>query len=804
MMGFFRFLFALPFLLWFFRKGVLAFAVIPFMLMRQLSDTSAPYATAWPAPTLFTVVSCSACVVGMLAASAWLVVALRESRSDNAWWLLPALWLGAAALGVAFAMLVPAPFGGRGALAYGFIGMLYLGVAVGVPVVFSISHVIEMVKAGVETHNVPTNFPAYQPRQQISDDPTHWQFDARAKQEQPRPEASAGAETTMTRAERDARSEALDAPIPPSNLGRIAGMAALKADLAPVLIPFRSWSTSSAGQESSAAAPDRNGILLSGPPGNGKSTIAEAIAGDLQLPFLKPNISDMTNVYLNESSQKISALFSQAIAGAPCVLFIDEIDAIAPRRDDRSSHQEDKKVVNTLLQQIDRLRKHRVLLIAATNYVDNIDSAVIRDGRFDYRIEIPWPDEPARLGMLKAMAAKHALSVPEAVAAAFAHRWERRSAAFIENVVKRARDLPGALTNPLTSAQLLQCDRAVSKRAGNLPGAGLKLSEIYLLPEVRREATSIVNRLAHWDEIAAQGGSPPRGILLYGPPGTGKTMLASAMARELGDWHLFEVRTSEILADPREFKKVMDLAAAHRPAFVFIDEADDLLRDRSTSFSASATNEILKAMDGMMGAVPEVVFIAATNNPDAIDAAAKRSGRFSEKLFMDDHPALSSPLGVARSELGPAGRSSLEMTLMPGAVSSSNCHDVGRHRECSARTQSARSRQSARNYCFTHPINPKSNHQPRNPIMNSISPSNRQNGNTSPIKPAHQVQQSHQDRTASGGRQGRKPGRIGSAELGQMGSAVTMRWPTTCRGICRGGARDRRRGGAKSAARPPA
>jgi transitional endoplasmic reticulum ATPase len=227
------------------------------------------------------------------------------------------------------------------------------------------------------------------------------------------------------------------------------------------------------------------------------------------------------------------------------------------------------------------------------------------------------------------------LQVPPDVAAKAAHRWERRSAAFIENVAKLLRDMPEAKKNPVDHAMVRAADRAVSKRAGNLPRGGAKLSELHLLPDVQRQAGSIVSRLAHWDEIAEQGGTPPRGVLLYGPPGTGKTHLINAIARELGDWHVFEVRTAEILADPRSFTKVIELATAHRPAFVFIDEADDLLKDRNASFNATATNEILKAMDGAIGAIPEVVFVAATNNPEAIDAAAKRSGRFSEKLLLD-------------------------------------------------------------------------------------------------------------------------------------------------------------------------
>jgi transitional endoplasmic reticulum ATPase len=107
-----------------------------------------------------------------------------------------------------------------------------------------------------------------------------------------------------------------------------------------------------------------------------------------------------------------------------------------------------------------------------------------------------------------------------------------------------------------------------------------------------------------------------------------------ALARELEYWHVFEVNATEVLRDPRKFTDTVQLAADHRPAIVFIDEADEMLRERTVSNAAGATNEILKCMDGLMGKVPELVFMAATNNPQAIDVAALRGGRFSEKIYM--------------------------------------------------------------------------------------------------------------------------------------------------------------------------
>jgi len=413
-------------------------------------------------------------------------------------------------------------------------------------------------------------------------------------------------------------------------LASMAGMAVLKADLAPVLKMLGTM------RDPKAKLPDRNGILLSGPPGGGKSMTAEAIAGELGFAYFKVGVSDITSGWVNASAESLANVVRGAIEAAPSVLFIDEIDAVGGRRDTANRHGEDIKLVNALLQKIDDLRHHRVVLIAATNYVDALDPALIRDGRFDFRIEVPWPDEEARGGIFATLAKTHGLQVAPDVIGRAAKRWERRSPSFIANVAKRLRDMDGVKGSAVSFESIRKADREVSKRAGSLPSKGPSLADLYLLPHVRQAAESIVARLNNWDYLADHGGKPPKGVLLFGPPGTGKTSLVNAMARSLGDWHVFEVKTPSILNDPAEFSKILDRASEHRPAIVFLDEADDLLQDRSGSRYATATNEILKGMDGVMGNVPEVIFVAATNNPQAIDAAAKRSGRFGEKVFLDN------------------------------------------------------------------------------------------------------------------------------------------------------------------------
>lgn len=414
---------------------------------------------------------------------------------------------------------------------------------------------------------------------------------------------------------------------PKTTFASLAGMAGLKAELNQAIGPFR-------GYAQNGPIADRNGIILSGPPGNGKTTFATAIAGELGLPFVKVSGVDVTSMYVNESPAMLKALFAQ-VAKQPCLLFVDELDSILKSRGHANAHEEDKKLVTAFLTLVDEARNHRVVLVAATNYLDQLDKAGVRDGRFDFRIEVPYPDIEARKAILTGLLSKFKLEVQPGVVDYVASLWERRSIAFIEATVKRLRDAgKGVNGGSATVQDFKQASQDASRRTGNIPNSGESVSELALPAAVRREVDSLVYRLTNWEKIAEQGGEPPSGVLLYGPPGTGKTNLVRAIARELKVWHVFEVNATDVINDPRKFKETVELAADHRPAIVFIDEADELLRNRNYSANTGATNEILKSMDGMMGKVPEIVFVAATNNPDVIDAAALRGGRFAEKIHM--------------------------------------------------------------------------------------------------------------------------------------------------------------------------
>ena len=416
---------------------------------------------------------------------------------------------------------------------------------------------------------------------------------------------------------------------PRLNFKDLVGVDGFKVELAEAIDGFRAYS-SNAGLIS-----DRNGILLSGPPGNGKTTVAEAIAGELGLPFVKIGGQDITSKWVNESPAVVKELFRQASL-QPCVVFFDEFESVAMDRSGNNINSEDKKVVNTLLSEIDSARRKRIVLIAATNYVEQVDSAIARDGRFDWRMSIPYPDETGRAEILTGMLAKFDVKADASVIADVAMLWHMRPVSFIESTVKRLRDRKGGTKGgKVTLEDLKQASRDASRNASAIPASGAKLSDLILPGPLKKATSSLVGRLRNWEAAGKSGGEAPSGIVFYGPPGTGKTNLVRAIARELGNWHVFEVSAPEVLASPKEFRRTLDLASKHRPAIVFIDEADDLLKVRMHSHTAAATNEILKCMDGMMGKIPEVVFMAATNSVELLDGAALRGGRFSEQIEVD-------------------------------------------------------------------------------------------------------------------------------------------------------------------------
>lgn len=374
-------------------------------------------------------------------------------------------------------------------------------------------------------------------------------------------------------------------------------------------------------------AQTRNGILMTGKPGNGKTFIAEALAGELKLPFLSVAYGDVASKWINETTENVIKVFRDAVAQAPCVLFVDEIDSLISSRNGNSSGEESAKTTNAILTELVNIRRAGVVVVAASNFVDRLDPAAIREGRFDFKIEITAPDSVARRHMI---ATKCNIAISEETIETAVRRWDGFSVARITAVMEEANRM--AQQSGLITFQLLQSAlRNIQGRKGNIPEDTPTVDQLTMDAESKQRLMALARRMDKIMEIEAMGGSVPRGVLFYGPPGTGKTLTARALSKT-ANWAFLSVSGMDLISDPKRIDALVEEASELRPCVVFIDEADDVFKDRRYSNTATVTNKLLAAMDGAGGKVPDILFVAATNHPDAMDSAALRGGRFTEKI----------------------------------------------------------------------------------------------------------------------------------------------------------------------------
>jgi len=384
----------------------------------------------------------------------------------------------------------------------------------------------------------------------------------------------------------------------------------------------------------------RNGILLDGEPGNGKSALAEALAGELDLPFFTLTHSDVASEWVSERTVKVKNAFDQAKQNQPCVFFIDEFDSFISSRDSKFFNvKEDHDVVNSLLTLLVDIRQHKVVVMAATNYAERLDAAAIREGRFDFKVEVTPPDEEARIGLLKHGLSTHVpqVRINTETVISVAQRWNGFS---VKRILAVTEELPTYIANQKAAGKLVkELDfsdlRAALRRVQGHKGVRLEnvkpMSEL-VLPDVTREAMNmLVGRLRDPLRVERLGGTLPTGVLFYGPPGTGKTVACKALAKEV-DCALLIATGPDLSRDPKELDKLFKDAKEIRPTIIFIDEADDLLRSREYSNYTEATNKLLTLMDGVNDRVKDVLWVAATNHYDQIDPALLRGGRFTEKV----------------------------------------------------------------------------------------------------------------------------------------------------------------------------
>ncbi|WP_109476939.1 AAA family ATPase [Paraburkholderia sp. C35] len=386
-------------------------------------------------------------------------------------------------------------------------------------------------------------------------------------------------------------------------------------------------------------ASKRNGMMLFGEPGNGKTLFAEALAGQLGIPFFSLAYGDVASAWINETPMKVKAAFDRARRAGVCLFFVDEFDSFVKARDSRASHSMDQDLTNVILTEVVSLRNSRVVFVAATNFLDKLDAASIREGRFDYKIEVPSPDFEARQAILRKSIgeALDFAAVDGNVVTSLADRWEGFSASRLSKVgdelkSMRRDGLIGQGKVSFDSAMLAM--RQMVGRKGKLPEKVLSIDEIIMPPQSRDALKDLAFKMKNIASLEKIGGRVPVGLAFIGPPGTGKTAAAMALAKA-SEWAFLKITGAEIMADPESWDKLIREAREIRPTVALLDEADDILCDRRYSSHHTLTNKLLTTLDGGSGRIRDIIYIAATNHYDRIDEAATRGGRFEEKIVFD-------------------------------------------------------------------------------------------------------------------------------------------------------------------------
>ena len=383
----------------------------------------------------------------------------------------------------------------------------------------------------------------------------------------------------------------------------------------------------------------RNGVLLHGPPGCGKTFFAQATAEEFGMYLLRVPLEGAVSKYVGGAPDAIQRLFHEARSKTPCLLFFDEFDAIACKRQDAPGLHE-QQMVDALLQQLDAHRETPgLLIVAATNRFEDLDPAVIREGRFDYKVKIDKPDFDGRLAILRALVSGRP-HVRGLRLAEQAHNLEGFSAARIRSVVDEAALAALEANRPIRDEDLRNAYRA-HVNASRYGGVKLGWDDLILPADTKQKLQFIEKFIENPQLIRQLGVAPPSGLLLSGPPGTGKTTIARVLASET-DASFFAVNVADIFSkwlgeSEQHVKELFARARARVPAIIFIDEIDAVTERRGDGDSAgdrvrnSVVNMFLAEMDGLDSST-RVFVIGATNRPELLDEALLRPGRLGERI----------------------------------------------------------------------------------------------------------------------------------------------------------------------------
>lgn len=423
------------------------------------------------------------------------------------------------------------------------------------------------------------------------------------------------------------------------------------------------------------------GVLLYGPPGTGKTLLAKAVANESNAHFISISGPEIMSKFYGESEARLREIFKEAREKSPSIIFVDEIDSIAPKREEVTGEVE-RRVVSQMLSLMDGLEaRGKVIVIAATNRPNAIDPALRRPGRFDREIEIKVPDKKGRKDILLI----HTRNMPLAddvdldKCAAVSHGYVGADLEYLckEAAMKCLRRLLPELNlddeklPPETLEKLIVNGEDYQKALREVTPSGMrevfienpdvKWDDVGGLAEVKRELQEAVEWPMKYPTLYEKlGHKMPRGILLHGPSGTGKTLLAKAVATE-SEANFVSVRGPELLSkwvgeSERGIREIFRRARQASPCVIFFDEIDSIAPIRGaggeTAVTERVVSQLLTELDGMEN-MRGVVVLAATNRPDMIDTALLRPGRFDKiiPIPLPDKESRKSILAINAKEI---------------------------------------------------------------------------------------------------------------------------------------------------------